>query len=64
MWFDRNGDGVSDPGEVKPKGDTNIAGLRVQFDKRDGRHPMSTRGLRLTDGSTLPTWDWTTDAIK
>jgi tetratricopeptide (TPR) repeat protein len=64
VWFDRDGNGVSDAGEVRAIGDTSIAGLRVQFDQRDGRHPMSTRGLRLTDGSTLPTWDWTTDAIK
>lgn len=64
VWFDRSSDGVSDAGEVMPISETSIAGLSVRFDRHDGRHPMSTRGLRLRDGSVLPTWDWTTDSIN
>lgn len=60
VWFDRDGDGRSDPGEVVPLGSLPIASLttRSTATANDGRSPMHPHGLRLDDGRTLPTWDW------
>ncbi len=59
LWFDRNGDGISDPGEVVAIARTPIAGLATRASGRTGLSPMHPNGLRLTDGRTLPTIDWT-----
>lgn len=58
LWFDRDGDAVSDPGEVTPIEDTAVAGLAVEALSQDGDAPMHPHGLRLRDGRALPTWDW------
>jgi hypothetical protein len=58
LWFDRNGNGVSDPGEVIPIRDTPIAALSVRATGRAGATPMNRAGLRLRNGRLLPTYDW------
>lgn len=57
-WFDRNADGVSEPGEVVPLSQLPIAGLGVKATSHEGDCMMNPLGLRLTDGTLLPTWDW------
>lgn len=58
VWFDRNGDGLSDRGEVVPIGDLPIAGLSVKALSQDGQALMHPKGLLMTDGTTRPTYDW------
>jgi hypothetical protein len=57
-WFDRNTNGRSEPGEVTPLDKLGVAGLKTTAMSRDGDSPMHRRGLRLSDGRTLPTYDW------
>ena len=58
LWFDRNGDGTSERGEVVPVSRTAITSLRVHATGRVGRSLVSEGGLRLRDGRVLPTYDW------
>ncbi len=58
VWFDLDGSGTSDPGEVVPIERAAVAGLRVEALSEDAGSPMHPDGLRLRDGRTLPTWDW------
>ena len=57
-WFDRNSDGVSEPGEVIPLNDLGVSGLRTQAVTREDGMLTHTAGLRLKNGQELPTWDW------
>jgi hypothetical protein len=59
VWFDRNSNGVSDPGEVIPVETLGITGLAAAaVTGVDGDAPMNARGLFLRDGRVLPTYDW------
>jgi len=58
VWFDRNGNGVSEAGEVVPAIDLGIEALGTRPNGCDGKSPMHTTGLRLKDGRVLPTYDW------
>lgn len=60
VWFDRNGNGESDPGEVVPVGELGITGISCRATERTGESPCNPRGLRLNSGAILPTYDWTT----
>ncbi|MDX1683135.1 MAG: hypothetical protein R3336_08445, partial [Phycisphaeraceae bacterium] len=57
-WRDRNANGISDPGEVKPIDSYGVNGLAVESHEHEGRHPVNRAGVRLFDGRTLPLWDW------
>lgn len=58
VWFDRNADGASDPGEVVPVESLGIEAIATRPNGLDGKSPMCTQGLKLQDGRTLPTYDW------
>lgn len=58
VWFDRNSDGVSTPAEVVSLENLGITAISTQACAKDGIHPMNPSGLTLSDGRTLPTWDW------
>jgi len=59
LWFDRNQNGVSDPGEVVPIAQTEITAIHVRADsRREGQSWKSSQGIKLRGGSVLPTWDW------
>jgi len=58
LWFDRNQNGVSDPGEVVNVQDLGVEAIRVRADGRDGLSWRSSAGVRLRSGLYLPTWDW------
>ncbi len=64
-WFDRNGNGVSDAGEVVTLSDLDIEAIstRVTGTADDGKSPTSAQGLRMRDGRTLPTFDWIAESI-
>jgi hypothetical protein len=60
IWRDANGDGVCDPGEVRPLAAYGIVAVSARC-QRDPSHPdriwWSPRGVRFRDGSTRPTFD-------
>jgi tetratricopeptide (TPR) repeat protein len=60
LWHDANGNGVSDPGEVKPLAEYGIVSLSCKFE-RDTKHPdriaYSKAGVTFKDGRTRPTFD-------
>jgi len=64
VWFDRNGDGVSDAGEVVPIERTPIESLSVHALSREGEAPSNPFGLRRRDGRILPTYDWIAPAVE
>jgi hypothetical protein len=62
-WFDRNQDGVSDPGEVVPLSSLGITGLACSATAHDGPHLLRPAGVELRDGRKLPLWDWVTSPL-
>ena len=64
LWFDRNQDGLSDPGEVVPIEATQIVAIATQATGRTGNAPMNPSGLRLRDGTLLPTYDWVATPVR
>jgi hypothetical protein len=60
LWHDANGNGICDPGEVKPLSEYGIVALSCKFE-RDPNHPdriaFSKLGVTFRDGSTRPTFD-------
>jgi hypothetical protein len=60
IWNDANGDGVCDPGEVRPLSDYGIVAVSCRFE-RDPAHPdriaFSPKGVTFRDGTTRPTFD-------
>jgi len=58
VWQDKNSNGVSDPGEVKSLEKSGIESLKVKATTQLGETPANLEGLRLRDGTVLPTYDW------
>jgi tetratricopeptide (TPR) repeat protein len=59
IWQDRNRDGISDPGEVRPLAEYNIVALSCSFVQGDGVRisASSPAGVRFADGHTRATHD-------
>jgi hypothetical protein len=64
VWFDRNSNAISDPGEVTPLDQLGIAALSTRVTAHDGKSPMNGTGMTMTDGRVLPTWDWVTEPVQ
>jgi hypothetical protein len=62
VWIDRDGDAASDPGEVTPARAFGIASIAVTGTTTLDGVPAHARGIVLRDGTTLPTFDWITEA--
>jgi tetratricopeptide (TPR) repeat protein len=60
IWHDANGNGVCDPGEVRPLSDYGIVAIDCRS-QRDPNHPdriyFAPRGVILRDGTSRPTFD-------
>jgi hypothetical protein len=60
VWHDANGNGVCDPGEVKPLSEYGIVAVSCRFE-RDVDHPdriaFSPQGVTFRDGKSRPTFD-------
>ena len=60
LWHDANGNGICDPGEVKPLSAYGIEGICCRY-QIDSQHPdriaWSPVGVRYRDGKTRPTFD-------
>ncbi len=64
VWFDKNGNGVSETGEVLSLAEVGITSISASQNGSEGIHPMNPNGVELGDGSIFPTWDWMTSPIK
>jgi hypothetical protein len=64
VWLDRDSDGKSDRGEVRPVGAFGIASLATRATGQAQGCPMNSSGLTLTDGRTFPTYDWIASPIE
>lgn len=58
VWFDKNTNGISEPGEVTPASQLGITALSTRSDATEDGCPKSTKGLRLKNGGVKPTYDW------
>lgn len=59
IWHDRNADGTSDPGEVRPLAKHGIVAVSCRFTAGDGllTAASSAAGVRFEDGRSGPTYD-------
>ena len=64
VWFDTNSDGRSEPSEVHDLAALGIEAVAVRATGYDGIHPTCSAGILLSNGETLPTWDWMVSPIK
>ncbi len=62
-WFDRDTDGISDPGEVLPIGELEIEAVAVRPTTEVEGCPAAPLGIRMRDGRWLPTYDWITSPV-
>lgn len=65
LWHDANGNGVSDPGEVKPLAEYGIVGVGCKAEVLKGhpeKIPYCPTGVTFTGGKTRPTFDLTLKA--
>jgi len=58
VWFDRDTDGVSDPGEVVPVEELGLVALATEATERIGPSLGNPAGAELASGRVLPTYDW------
>ncbi len=64
LWFDRNSNGVSDPGEVLPIESTGIAAISCRATDVEDGCAANLRGLTMADGRVLPTYDWVATSVE
>jgi len=58
LWQDLNGNGVSEPGEVKPLSAYGIDQLSCRGENVGPGLRQSRQGVRFKDGSVRPSYDW------
>jgi hypothetical protein len=63
VWFDRNSNGVSDPGEVASLASLGIRRIAVSATGRNDNTPCNRRGIQFQDGSYGATFDWTPTSL-
>ena len=63
VWFDRNGNGVSDSGEVVSLSSLGIKRIAARSAGLADGVPANPAGIQLRDGSSLATFDWTPTSL-
>jgi hypothetical protein len=58
VWFDSNGDSISDPGEVKELGAVGIVAINVRGKKDSAGNLGNPQGVLWRDGRRTPSFDW------
>ncbi len=58
LWQDANSNGISERGEVQSFSSWGIVELACTGSRISGTLLMNLQGLRLTDGTSRPTYDW------
>jgi len=64
IWFDRNGNGISDPGEVVSLSSVGIKRIAAHSTGLTEGVPANPSGIQLKDGSSLATFDWTPTSLQ
>jgi len=64
VWIDRNGNGVSDAGEVMSVESMGVTGISARWNETEGASPMNRMGIRLRDGRVVGSWDWVADPVS
>ena len=62
LWRDRNGDGLSQPGEVKPLADYGIVALFTDWQVHATGIPYAPTGVLWQDGRRTSSYDWVVEA--
>ena len=63
VWFDKNANGRSDPGEVQPVTDFGVQAIRTRSTGSDHGMPMNAQGIVLKNGAVVPTYDWVVSPV-
>jgi tetratricopeptide (TPR) repeat protein len=58
LWQDRNGNGISDPGEVQPLDSLGISALSCSCVPHTTGISFNPEGVLFKDGTRRPTFDW------
>jgi hypothetical protein len=58
LWQDLNGNGVADPGEVRPITDYGVVAIECGCQPGADGMPFNPRGIIFRDGTSRPTYDW------
>jgi hypothetical protein len=58
VWFDKNANGCSDPGEVQPVTEFGVQAIQTKTTGSDHGMLMNAQGLVLKNGAVIPTYDW------
>lgn len=58
LWQDLNSNGVSEAGEVQAVATFDIQSISCRSQKNSSGMPWQPDGVRFSDGSTRPTYDW------
>lgn len=58
LWIDANGDGKSEPREMRDLADLGIEGIATREEAQSPEGPSTTKGIRWKDGRVTPTYDW------
>jgi hypothetical protein len=64
VWFDRNGNGVADPGEVVSLASLGIRRIAVRATGHSANALCNRQGIQFRDGSYGATFDWTPTSLR
>lgn len=58
LWHDRNSNGISESGEVRSVQEFGITSISSKHELHKSGIPWNPQGVTLTNGTTLPSYDW------
>jgi len=58
LWRDLNGNGISEPGEVRPVTEWGVVAIQCGSETHSSGIPFHPHGVVMSDGSTRATFDW------
>jgi hypothetical protein len=64
LWRDVNGNGICDPGEVRPVTDLGIISVDCHNQTAPNGMPFNPHGVTFRDGSTRATYDWKAPSLS
>jgi len=64
VWFDKNANGRSDPGEVQQVTEFGVQAIGTRSTGSDQGMPMNAQGIVLKNGTVVPTYDWVVYPVR